>query len=237
MKNSCLWINGVKVSDVKGITDNFNISDVRGYFLGGSLIPWLESRGEYDKAYALRGIPTNVNPDKALYDIFNNVYEQPVYHQGVSPVPTNTVMSSGGSYNLPSSLTGSSFQAGSFTTNSFSANSFTANSFTTGSYRFEIGSYRVSSGTYQYEFEFELGSYVGGSFAQYLTSFNLGSFNFGSYMSGSFNWESFVPSSFTLGSFTYDDFIINGQFHPAAPILKSLSSEPLNRFGYGIHII
>ena len=37
MQNCCLWIGGVKVSDLDGIRDNFNITDVKGYYLGGRL--------------------------------------------------------------------------------------------------------------------------------------------------------------------------------------------------------
>ena len=51
MQNCCLWIGGVKVSDLDGIRDNFNITDVKGYYLGGRLADWLRLGG-YDNEAA-----------------------------------------------------------------------------------------------------------------------------------------------------------------------------------------
>ena len=92
--------------------------------------------------------------------------------------------------------------------------SFTAGSFKVGS--FGVGSYRHS---HEYEYEFQNGSYKRTSFTA--TSFGYGSFNL---------------SSFIFGSFSYEDLCEGGSFTPAALILF-FSSEPLNRFGYGIHLI
>lgn len=97
--------------------------------------------------------------------------------------------------------------------------SFTAGSFTAGSFR--VGSYRHS---HEYEYEFQSGSYKKTSFTA--TSFGYGSFDFGS----------FNLSSFIFGSFSYEDLCEGGSFTPAA-LMLFFSSEPLNRFGYGIHLI
>ena len=97
--------------------------------------------------------------------------------------------------------------------------SFSAGSFSAGS--FKVGSYRHS---HEYEYEFQNGSYKRTRFTA--TSFGYGSFGFGS----------FDLSSFIFGSFSYEDLCEGGSFTPAA-LMLFFSSEPLNRFGYGIHLI
>lgn len=97
--------------------------------------------------------------------------------------------------------------------------SFTAGSFSAGS--FKVGSYRHS---HEYEYEFQSGSYK-------KTSFTATSFGYGSFGFGSFNLSSFI-----FGSFSYEDLCEGGSFTPAA-LMLFFSSEPLNRFGYGIHLI
>ena len=97
--------------------------------------------------------------------------------------------------------------------------SFTAGSFSAGSFR--VGSYRHS---HEYEYEFQSGSYK-------RTSFTATSFGYGSFGFGSFNLSSFI-----FGSFSYEDLCEGGSFTPAA-LMLFFSSEPLNRFGYGIHLI
>ena len=100
-----------------------------------------------------------------------------------------------------------------------SFSSFSAGSFGVGS--FKIGSYRHS---HEYEYEFQSGSYK-------KTSFTATSFGYGSFGFGSFNLSSFI-----FGSFSYEDLCEGGSFTPAA-LMLFFSSEPLNRFGYGIHLI
>lgn len=97
--------------------------------------------------------------------------------------------------------------------------SFSAGSFKVGSFR--VGSYRHS---HEYEYEFQSGSYK-------RTSFTATSFGYGSFGFGSFNLSSFI-----FGSFSYEDLCEGGSFTPAA-LMLFFSSEPLNRFGYGIHLI
>ena len=92
-------------------------------------------------------------------------------------------------------------------------------SFTAGSFR--VGSYRHS---HEYEYEFQSGSYK-------KTSFTATSFGYGSFGFGSFNLSSFI-----FGSFSYEDLCEGGSFTPAT-LMLFFSSEPLNRFGYGIHSI
>ncbi len=209
MKNSCLWINGVKVYDARGITDNFSIADVRGYYMAGSLIPWLIAHGEYEIADALRSIPAGDDPDRHLFDIFNNTYVRPNYHQGEkgsgAPVSQGS-FNAGGSYPLSSGI----FSSGAAYLTSFSQTS-----------------YRVSSGMHEYEFEFERGSFRSRSFN--ISSYRafLSSCVFSSYIGT-------LPSSFIWGSFTVQELF---NTDPVSVVLKNFTSEPLNRYGYGIHII
>ena len=52
----------------------------------------------------------------------------------------------------------------------------------------------------------------------------------------SFNIGSFDITSFLSGSFSYDELCEGGSFTPKA-LMLFFSSEPLNRYGYGIHLI
>lgn len=211
MQNCCLWIGGVKVSDLDGIRDNFNITDVKGYYLGGRLADWLRLGGYDNEAARIDNIDRNGDVDKALEDIFtgsaeesdsdNKDSEYGGYHFKTVTPPFlkreagTVVLSADGSFRLPV-MTGSGSFAGSFTASSF-AGSF--------------GSYK-----HQYEYEYEYGSGK--------TSF------------GSFNIGSFDITSFLSGSFSYDELCVGGSFTPKA-LMLFFSSEPLNRYGYGIHLI
>ena len=50
--NCCLWLKGVKIRHADDIKNNFDTASLRGYFTGGSLIPWLKFNG--GKKYALK---------------------------------------------------------------------------------------------------------------------------------------------------------------------------------------
>ena len=198
MQNCCLWIGGVKVSDLDGIRDNFNITDVKGYYLGGRLADWLRLGGYDNEAARIDNIDRNGDVDKALEDIFtgtneeaeceNNSGEYGGYHFKTVTPPFlkreagTVVLSADGSFRLPVMTVSGSF-----------------------------GSYK-----HQYEYEYEYGSGK--------TSF------------GSFNIGSFDITSFLSGSFSYDELCVGGSFTPKA-LMLFFSSEPLNRYGYGIHLI
>ena len=154
MQNCCLWIGGVKVSDLDGIRDNFNITDVKGYYLGGRLADWLRLGGYDNEAARIDNIDRNGDVDKALEDIFTGSAEESdsnnkdseyggYYFKTVTPPflkreAGTVVLSADGSFRFPV-MTGSGSFAGSFTASSF-AGSF--------------GSYK-----HQYEYEYESYSY------------------------------------------------------------------------------
>ena len=209
MKNCCLWIGGEKVSDLEGIKKNFCITDVKGYYLGGRLADWLRAHGAEREAQLVEAIDKNGEVDTALEDIFKDKPAEDKFTAYQFNNVTPPFLANGNGAGLS---THGSF--GSFTAGSFSAGSFSAGSF-------RVGSYRHS---HEYEYEFQNGSYK-------KTSFTATSFGYGSFGFGSFNLSSFI-----FGSFSYEDLCEGGSFTPAA-LMLFFSSEPLNRFGYGIHLI
>ena len=219
--NCCLWINGKKISDLKGIRENFNITDIRGYYLGGRLADWLYCHdGEYE-AKLVEAIPKGTNPDKMLHDIFCNSYKRPDYHVGRKDAAKAFIFacSYGGSYAraLGSAKLGSA--------------KMLLTSFVTTSAKAIIGSARrtsFGSGRHEHEFEFKIGSFLKTSFA--LGSFNLGSFILGSFAAGSFAGGSYKGADLVGGEDGSEPF-------DKAAALAYFTSEPLNMYGYGIHLI
>ena len=218
MKNCCLWIGGEKVSDLEGIKKNFCITDVKGYYLGGRLADWLRAHGAEREAQLVEAIDKNGEVDTALEDIFKDKPAEDKFTAYQFNNVTPPFLANGNGAGLsPNGSFGYGSLYGSF--GSFTAGSFSAGSFGVGSFR--VGSYRHS---HEYEYEFQSGSYK-------KTSFTATSFGYGSFGFGSFNLSSFI-----FGSFSYEDLCEGGSFTPAA-LMLFFSSEPLNRFGYGIHLI
>lgn len=215
MKNCCLWIGGEKVSDLAGIKKNFCITDVKGYYLGGRLADWLRAHGADREAQLVEAIDKNGDVDTALEDIFKDKPAKDVFtaYQFNNVTPPFLASGNGAGLSPNGSFGGNGSMSGSF--GSFRA----AGSFKAGS--FGVGSYRHS---HEYEYEYRNGSYK-------KTSFTATSFGYGSFGFGSFNLSSFI-----FGSFSYEDLCEGGSFTPAA-LMLFFSSEPLNRFGYGIHLI
>lgn len=215
MKNCCLWIGGEKVSDLAGIKKNFCITDVKGYYLGGRLADWLRAHGADREAQLVEAIDKNGDVDTALEDIFKDKPAKDVFtaYQFNNVTPPFLASGNGAGLSPNGSFGGNGSMSGSF--GSFRA----AGSFKVGS--FGVGSYRHS---HEYEYEYRNGSYK-------KTSFTATSFGYGSFGFGSFNLSSFI-----FGSFSYEDLCEGGSFTPAA-LMLFFSSEPLNRFGYGIHLI
>lgn len=210
MKNCCLWINGKKISDVNGIKENFNIADVRGYFYGGRLADWLEAHDCLTEAELVRRIPKGANPDNMLQEIFCGKKEAPaiVYHKKAVQPP---FIKEGNK-----TAAGVSSAFGSFTAVSGSFSSFKHQ------FEYEKGSFRITS--------FNVTSFS-------ISSFKQGSFSYSSFANGSFNYGSFAGfMTAKNGSFNYDDFV-NALRIKEKALLSYFTSEPLNKFGYGIHLI
>ena len=259
----CLWLNGKKVFTLQQLRASFDAEAVELYCLGGSLARWLRDCGEPDAAEKVEQIDFSRSISRQLAEIFGvplpKIEEQPQLPAAPAALPATAA---NGSFALPSSFTSdtilpqSSFFI-SFDTTSFGFSAAYTSFFTT-------SFFTTSFGGYEHEYEYESGSFATNSFSIWFSSFSAETaFLTGSFSSGSFNLGSFTSEygSFTAG---YGSFPLSGSFslipssfspesaaastasaqekepQPLTPQQKfelNLSSNPLNRFGYGIHLI
>lgn len=253
-----LWLNRKKVYSAAEISANPDIASLRGYFLAGSLIEWLEDHNGKEYADKLRKLPVDA-PDlnDRIAEIFGG---NTVGHKKLtgSTSPENCehteIIKSGeqadystSSFRMPSSFrfTDSSYKFG----------------FADSSYKFTFAYDTSYLGIYRW---FVGGSFVRGSFSQtsfheweweWLWNFFKG-YSGGQY--GSFASGSFSVSSLPTTSFANQDMLLKllAEINPADVIegsfavweklgideydyimFKTLMQCPLNRFGYGIHIV
>lgn len=224
-----LWLNRKKISSAAQIPDNLDVASLRGYFLGGSLIEWLEEHdgGEYASKLAvlshddpslnekiarifggtpLPAKPINGSPDKrGSYDTGN----------GSLRLTSYPYAGSSGSFRMPNSFrfSNSSFGAFAGSGGKFFAEfgSFLAYLRTLYGGSFAVGSFKIgkmgNTGSYGLEFEWEwlwefFREYSGGSFVS--TSFSETSF-----LQWEWLWEFFrgySGGSFVLSSFSETSF-------------------------------
>lgn len=232
-----IWLGRKKVFSADDIADNFDIAAIRGYFLGGSLIKWLETHDGEMCAKALSALdPKDPTLNDRLTEIFvQKKCEVPAHKADEQLIAVVDMLKSG---STPNSSGVCSYKLTSFDLGRYGSFANHFGSFYTGSFR--SGSFRSGSfgRTWQWEWEWRFGSFRGGSFRFGNTSFggsyrfNLGSFDrsrLGSLPIG------MLPSSHRgvpLGSFRqitadeYDEIMY-----------RCLNMCPLNRFGYGIHNI
>ena len=252
-----IWLNRRKLFSADEISANFDIAAIRGYFLGGSLIKWLDSHGGEEYARLLEKLSPS---DPALNDRLTEIFTQkkcsvPVHRADEQLIMTINLLKGG------SPVTTGSAQVVNAGSGSYAAGSFAPlgyGSFGAGSagYLMNYGSFRSGSfagsfnRSWEWEWEWWLGSFRRnyGSFAYGTGSYrwSFGSFGFGSFTGGSFR------RGFTLGSFPFDTgyrmgsyrgFPLGGSFRQVTAdeydeiMYRCLGICPLNRFGYGIHII
>ena len=238
MRVFCLWLNGKKISNPSDIRNNYDSEALRGYYLGGSLSKWLEMAGDSEKARLVEKVKPNGNIDRQLAVIFGLVREdKPVRKTEKKP----KLPEGNGSFNshlLPASFSFGSF-TGSFVSGSFALGSFNSlllsTSFSFGSFRvgsFTLGSFRLNNNNNNNGGSF---SVFGGSYAVFAGSFSIGA---GSFNSGSFN-GSFGAVAQPKNPKAQTAFVKSEKkpLTPEQKITINLSSEPLNRFGYGIHLV
>ncbi len=225
MRVFCLWLNGRKVNNPSDIRNNYDSEALRGYYLGGSLSRWLEASGDSQKARLVEKINPDGDIDRQLAEIFGLIKrDKPVKKAKAPLLPVRA----NGSFSLGSFSLGS-FSLGSFSLGSFSLGSFSLGSFSLGS--FSLGSFRLSNNNNNNNGgSFRL---FGGSYSAFAGSFSLGSFGAGSFTIGSFGA---VPC-FSVKKSTVKPEIKAKKLTAEEKIVINLSSEPLNRFGYGIHLI
>ncbi len=230
-----LWLNRHKIYSADEIPDNFDIASIRGYYLGGSLIKWLNSHGGTEYARKLEELSQDM-PDlnERLCDIFGKKLTAKAHtHDNALIEKINGAAwanrCSFGSFNF-GSLTGSSL---------WSSGGGLYGSFLFGSYK---GSY---SFLWEWEWEWFFKSYYGsfsGSFGSYSGFFGSGAFlysgsglAFGSLYFGSFwnvNFSSFPCYFDSCGSFPV---LSADEYYEI--MFRCLNICPLDRYGYGIHLI
>lgn len=219
----CLWLNGNKISKASEIKKNFDLPALKGYFLGGILIKWLEENGGKTIAQKLKKIDLNGNVEAQLEKVFGVKDTRPLdyapRYTGSFTYSFSKAVSTYGISSFPSSYSYEyeyEYTKSSFPMGSFPVSSFEIGSFSTGS--FEISSFGVGS--------FETGSFSLGSFG--IGSFSIGSFNIGSFSTGSFAAAPDGQYTFTKAQLTEEEY---------RETIFVLSTYPLNRYGYGIHLI
>ncbi len=240
-----IWLNRRKIFSADEISENFDIAAIRGYFLGGSLIKWLEANGGEKYARLLKELSPS---DPILNDRLTEIFLQkkcasPVHVANEKLIKTIELLRGG-----TPAVTGS---AQAVNPDSFSP---LAGSFGSGYGSFRSGSFTYGSfGSFRrmWEWEWEYGSFRNGSFSYSFGSYRSGSFAYGSFSYGSFS-GGFVGGSLRSG-FSYGSFLpcVNGVLgsyrgFPLGGIssdeydeimYRTLNKCPLNRFGYGIHLI
>lgn len=263
-----LWLNRRRVFSAEEIPASFDLASLRGYFLAGSLIPWLCDNGGAAFAEKLRGLSAD-DPalNERLTEVFCGVLPEPCRPQ---PAPTTPFTgeaeraecaqgpcSSGGSQGA--GALGSYGAPGSFWQSAASYKGF-------GSLTWEslqaLGSWRAATsykgfGSMTWE---RLERAFGGS----LSAAAFGSFGaLGSFWYSATSYKGFgsmagngaTAASGTFGgSFTLERFLANwervlrweqprGSFTMLAEdeydriLLLTLAKCPLDRFGYGIHVL
>ena len=245
----CLWLNGKKIYTLQQLRASFDADAVALYCLGGGLSRWLKDCGEQDTAQKVEQIDLSRSISRQLAEIFDvdlPETEEQEYYPATAETPSVTTAGT----SFASSFSDTALSLGSFPT-SFNTASFAfSNAYTS---FFTTSFLTTSFGSHEYEYE--IGSFTTNSFSLYLSSFSAetaysaGSFAFGSFIFGSFTTE---YSSFPMESASFNlalnSFSPTAAFEqaseqepafltPQQKFVLNLSSCPLNRFGYGIHLI
>lgn len=247
----CLWLNGKKIYTLQQLRASFDADAVALYCLGGGLSRWLKDCGEQDTAQKVEQIDLSRSISRQLAEIFDvdlpEKEEQEYYPATAEKPSVSTVGTS-----FASSFSDTALSLGSFPTSFNTASFVFSNAYTS---FFTTSFLTTSFGSHEYEYEYESGSFTTNSFSLYLSSFvaetaySTGSFVFGSFTFGSFTTE---YSSFPMESASFNlplnSFSPTATFEqateqdpasltPQQKFVLNLSSCPLNRFGYGIHLI
>ncbi|MGN0683325.1 MAG: hypothetical protein ACI4JY_06555 [Oscillospiraceae bacterium] len=242
-----LWLNRKKINTAAQIPDNLDVASLRGYFLAGSLVEWLYEHGGEEYAEKLSALDRN---DKCLNEEIARIFNgTPLASKPLNGACDNNIadervpLGAESSFRMPNSFRFTNLS-------SFSS--------------YEFGSRGVTSFSEFASFLAYLRGLKGGSFSVtsfFSTSFSehewewlwefLRGYSSGSFVSTSFSASSFLPSSFLSlwgngkvkladlqgewGSF--DKWKSLGIDEYDFIMFKTLMICPLDRFGYGIHII
>ena len=255
-----IWLNRKKIFTADEISANFDIAAIRGYFLGGSLIKWLCAHN--GQAYADKLALLDEN-DPALNDKLTEIFTQKQCNAPVHKADEQLIRAIDAMRGLPaaassgSNSTSGSYRFGTFNKfGSYWSGSFNYALLASGSFNYGSFSYGSFRRTWQWEWEWRYGSFrtssfrsnsfslagIGGSYRYGAGSFSYGSFGYGSfgYSFGSYRLMPF-GLGFDIGS--YRGFPLGGSFRPISSdeydeiMFRTLNMCPLDRFGYGIHLI
>lgn len=257
-----LWLNRRRVFSAEEIPASFDLASLRGYFLAGSLIPWLRDNGGAAFAEKLGGLSAD---DPALNDrlteVFCGVLPEPCRSQSAPPFTGEAervgaaqgACSFGGAGS--SGGAGSAFAAGgSFWQGATSYKGF-------GSMTWEslwaLGSWRTATsykgfGSMTWErleraFGGSFGAggslrgslWQGAAFYKGFGSMIAGGASAAGGSGGSFaldrfleNWERVLRWEQPRGSFT---MLLEDEYDRI--LLLTLAKCPLDRYGYGIHVL
>lgn len=216
-----LWLNRCKIRDASEIPRNLDIASLRGYFLAGSLVEWLREHNGADYAAELEKIPLDCPElNSRICEIFGG---SPVHG-----IPLNGKTAESGIYTGYGSYTsfGSSPNIWKILARFWGSFGGSWNFFGSGIHEWEwewlfklhgfygsFGSFSLTSGRYESTLE------------NLFTRLNFGSFSsFGSFRS--FPWE-------LLGSYRGSPILDEYDLI----LLQTLMNCPLDRYGYGIHVI
>lgn len=245
-----LWLCRRRVFSAEEIPASFDLAALRGYFLAGSLVEWLDDNGGAQFASQLRGLSeSDPNLNQRIEEIFCGTSRKPnrasrapkTPFVGCADIPAELARGtcgSGGSWGGLTSYKGFGGSGYEWTFGSFGRRGFGGSWNGLTSYKgFGGGSYERAFGS--------LGRRgFGGSWSG-LTSykgFGGGSYEwtFGSYFGSSFyrmqqlwervlRWEQPTSGSFAGGFLPTDEY--------DAIMMLTLAKCPLDQYGYGIHIL
>lgn len=229
-----LWLNKKKIVSAEKIAENFDIAALRGYFLAGSLVPWLRENGGDSYANALAAVPSDASDlNERISAAFGKLPCLEESFPSASPAPA--------------------FQQASASNGSFVCsfkmpfgNSFVPASFVFGFGSYQLGSFRrFGSGMHEWEWEwfYKRGSFRRGSGGSYVLGSGFALTGSGSTLIfGSFGGFSSGTVFEELMTGSYHGFPVGSGNMPTSDeydmiMYATLAKCPLNRFGYGIHNI
>lgn len=208
----CLWLNGNKVYDISQLRAFFDASALCGYFLGGSLIKWLISIEENELADKVNNLDPHGDITSQLAVIFGiKEPEMPPFVPTAGAAEMSCGAVSASSYNAVSSFSPAYSSFASIASySSFGVN--IASSF---------GSF-LNSSFFNSSFSGSFSIAYGSSFSETIGSFS---------KTGSFTAETSINGSFSPDAETRSSAL------PENKLVENICLSPLNRYGYGIHII
>lgn len=197
--NCALWLNKRKVRIASEISDNLDVAALRGYFLAGSLVPWLCENGGESYAEKLSGLSAD---DPELNDKIARIF-------GGKPAKSKPLPTASGT-DTPRSVDGHAVSSAMQSYRPTSGGLF--GSF--GSFGLlELAGYGSVSGSFEFSRFWSGGAFGSlsylelssfGEFMKLFGSGGLGSYNLGSYSQWEwlFRWFWQGYGSFNMGSFS-----------------------------------